>query len=178
MSNIWIWERITSTRQRVWNKNSQKNAATFQQPGHRIQLSGFSTCHWSWQAGAVLDLPVQQSLRSSRVAYGASKDGHRKLPVTLKAIAIKQNLKNNKAAFIDWWLIGPLIVRLIALPCTVARLALLEPKTRNLALLRSTWLQKFYFATFLLFCNFFVVQIFLEEELRVARVPCSLSPPP
>jgi len=52
----------------------------------------------------------------------------------------------------------------------VARLALLEPKKRNLAFLRISWLQNFYLATFWLFCNFFVPQIFLGEEFRVVRV--------
>ena len=36
----------------------------------------------------------------------------------------------------------------------VAKLALLEPKTRNLTLLRSTWLQIFYLAIWLLFGSF------------------------
>jgi len=53
-----------------------------------------------------------------------------------------------------------------------SRLARLEPKTRNLALLRSTWLQNFYLA-FWLFCNFFVAQIFLEElQVACAACPC------
>jgi len=56
----------------------------------------------------------------------------------------------------------------------VARLALSEPKTVNLALLRSSWLQNLYLAIWLLFgsCNFFVPQICLGEELRVVRVAC------
>jgi len=54
----------------------------------------------------------------------------------------------------------------------VARLARLETKTRNLTLLRSSWLQNFYLATFWLFCNSFVPQIFLGGELRVVRVAC------
>jgi len=40
------------------------------------------------------------------------------------------------------------------LPARVARLALLEPKNRNMALLRSSWLQNLYLATWLLFGSF------------------------
>jgi len=48
----------------------------------------------------------------------------------------------------------------------VAKLDLLEPKTRNLAVLRSSWLQNFYLAVL----QHFLQQIFLGEELRVVRV--------
>ena len=56
----------------------------------------------------------------------------------------------------------------------VARLALLEPKNRNVALLRSTWLQNFMwlFGYFLALLQHFLPQIFLGEELRVVRVAC------
>jgi len=52
------------------------------------------------------------------------------------------------------------------------RLPHLEPKTRNLPVLRSSWLKFLfgYLAAFWLFCNFFVPQIFLGKELRVVRV--------
>jgi len=58
----------------------------------------------------------------------------------------------------------------------VARLALLEPKTRNLALLRSSWLQHFYLATFWLFCNLF--RSTNVSWRRVSSGAWSLSPPP
>jgi len=49
----------------------------------------------------------------------------------------------------------------------VARLALLEPKTRNLALLRSSWLQNFHLAIWLLlgsFATFTFHKFFLEKS--------------
>jgi len=54
----------------------------------------------------------------------------------------------------------------------VARLALLEPKNQIFGSFERRLAPKFlfgYFATFWLFCNFFVSQIFLGEEVRVAR---------
>jgi len=59
----------------------------------------------------------------------------------------------------------------------VARLALLEPKTRNLALLRSSWLQNFYLATFWLFCNISFHKFFLEKscEWCVQLVPATMK---
>jgi len=45
----------------------------------------------------------------------------------------------------------------------VARLALLEPKTRNFSLLRSNWLQNFYLANCWLFCNISLQKFFLEK---------------
>jgi len=56
----------------------------------------------------------------------------------------------------------------------VARLALLEPKTRNLALLRSSWVRNFNLAIWLLFGSFatFRSTNVLGEELRVVRAAC------
>jgi len=43
-------------------------------------------------------------------------------------------------------------------------------KNETFGSLRSNWLQSFYLATFWLFCDFFVPQIFPGEELQVVRV--------
>jgi len=75
--------------------------------------------------------------------------------------------------FICWRRAGSvtLVAYVLCSRCRVARLALLQPKTINLALLRSSWL-KFLFDYFMALLQLFVPQIFLGEELRVVRVAC------